>query len=172
MRPNLPDPPKPLEDEARWWSLLEERFGLRQDMFPDFMLYAPNQRALSLIARDHALPTQPAPMSAGLPFLHTNMKYPKLTTGATLAIGHLATRNVLELEPAQVDAFFRREPVTPTSEQEAGLEGPGYVIARHQGITLGLGLYLREPYVKVASMFPKSLANGPERSAFLNAKEP
>ncbi len=45
------------------------------------------------------------------------------------------------------------------------------MILRHEGITAGLGLYLLEDQPKVASMFPKSLANGPERSAFLNAEE-
>lgn len=170
MSYNLPEPPSPLEDEERWWSLLEGRFGLRQDMLPGFMLYAPNQRSLSLISKDHALPTAPPPLSAGLPFLRTNMKFPKMTTGATLAVGHLATRNVVNATRDQVDNYFRRQPFTPTPEQCEALDGVGYVIVRHEGVTAGLGLYLVEEEPKVASMFPKSLANGPERSAFLNGQ--
>lgn len=155
-------------DPSPWLELLEERFAIPPSAFDDYLMHRPNTKCIHVVARGHEPPLRPEPASIGLPFLRTKMRYPKMTTAATMAFGHLARRHVVALEEAQLDEYLSRQLVELTPAQEAGLGSRGYVIARYQGLSLGQGLYYptdaRGP-ARLISMFPGALANNTERRA-------
>jgi NOL1/NOP2/fmu family ribosome biogenesis protein len=103
-----------------------------------------------------------------MPFMRLNMQFPKLTTAATLAFGHLAKRNVIEVTEEQLDAYLSRRPFFPTPGQLTEDASTGYVVLTFEGITVGLGLFYTatdERGGKVESLYPKSQANRADRSA-------
>jgi NOL1/NOP2/fmu family ribosome biogenesis protein len=90
-------------------------------------------------------------------FMRTDGKYPKLTTSAALQFGHLAVKNVINLEPEQVQAFMARQDFEIDVVQVQNVSGTGYVVLRYQEIVVGLGVY-REHLNLVESLFPKGWA--------------
>jgi len=159
-----------LTAEGEHWAEVRGWFGLGEGASwgDDGRIYRANTRLLSLVHTPHAPPTKPVPLSMGMPFLRTNMAFPKLTTPATMVVGGEATRNVVDVDTAQANAYLRRAIFHPSEEQLERCAPKGYVVVRHEGIALGLGM--RRPGEedapdRVESLFPKALATRGERDA-------
>ncbi len=158
-----------LDDADEWLALLEQRFGIDPEVFADYVVFRANTHTLGIVTRDHQPPRTPPVASMGLPFMHTNMRFPKLTTGAALTFGHHATHNRVAIDADQLDRYLSRRDIRPTAAQREMMDGTGYVMIEHDGVILGLGLYL--PGVdttdapRLKSLYPKSLANNDSRSA-------
>ncbi|MEM9557130.1 MAG: hypothetical protein AAGC60_22925 [Acidobacteriota bacterium] len=123
------------------YGILEERFGIPRSTFEPYMLFRPNRRALWICRRDLLLPERPEPHAVGFPFFYINMRFPRPTTAAIVRFGHLATRNVVELEDAWVEPFLQRQALEITGATAAAWTGHGYLVARHRGLTLGLSIW-------------------------------
>jgi NOL1/NOP2/fmu family ribosome biogenesis protein len=66
----------------------------------------------------------------------------KPTTNAMQVFGRHATRNVVTLTAEQAEAFIHGETIVlPAPETADPAIEDGYVIVRHAGFTLGVGLY-------------------------------
>ncbi len=124
---------------APYFADIETRFGIPASAFDDYLVLRPNAKCLALVARGLLLPDGLQSLAFGMPFLYVNMRDPRLTTAAAVKFGSLATRNVVDLDDAQTERFVTRHELALTREQEAQLTGPGYVLARHCGMVLGLG---------------------------------
>lgn len=128
-------------DPEPWLKHLEERYGIAREHFAPYLLFRTSGQHVTVVARDHAPPTHPEAQNIGIRLLRTHMRFPKLTTDAAMIFGRHATRNVIEVDADQAEAFMARETFAPSSEQTASCTGTGYVIVRHDGIVLGVGLF-------------------------------
>ncbi len=141
-------------DPAPWYTLLKDRFGIPPETFAGFLVVRPNKKHIALVPDDHAPPRQLEAVTMGLFFLKTNLKFPKLKTGAAQLFGHAATRNVVQMDRAQAEAYLGQQDVYVSEAQAAHCTGRGYVLVRHEELTLGVGFY--EPTEqRVRSLFPK-----------------
>lgn len=139
-------------------SQIEERFGIAADSFDDFVVFRPNSKWLALVNRDLQLPQRPAVMGLGMPFLYPDMRYPRLTTAAAIRFGHLASRNVIDLDDiATLRDFIDLQVVTFDPQDHPSITGPGHLLVRHRGLILGLGNCRRDtPQWTLLAMVPKA----------------
>ena len=140
-----------------WMELVEERFGVGRKAFSGWRFHQPNRKYLFVTPRDHERISVPEPVSDGLPFIRTSLRYPKLTTAAARIIGPKASKNVVPATVEQTEAFVSREEFVLNNAQAANLTGTGYVLVTHRGMVLGVGIYFENGF-RVTSMFPKVLA--------------
>ena len=153
--------PEWVVDPSPWLRVLEERFGIPPEAFADYTFLRTGKQGIRIVSRDHRPPLRPAPDAVGMLFMHTKGRFPKWTTAAVLTFGHLATRNVVEVTRRQLEAYLRREDISLGREQAAACSGRGYVVLRHQGVTVGLGLFHPDNGGgTVASLFPKGWMRG------------
>ena len=150
--------PDPSDVEAAL-SLVAERFGIGQAAFEGLSVVRISRKYLSIVAADHKLPRRPPAESVGVPFLRTNLRFPKPTTAAVLLLGRHATRNVISLTRDQAEAYVRRTGFSVPADQAVHCTGKGYVIVRHRDLLLGLGFYdgERTPGV-LRSLYPRAWA--------------
>lgn len=134
------------------------RFGLSPDAAAA-MPYQQGRRRAYLVNKAHQPPAHPAPDATGLLLAKTAVKYPKLSTAAAMLLGHAATRNFIDVDAAQAGAYLNRQQFAVTAVQTAACQGQGYVLVRHQGFTLGVGVFF-PPQGLVASLFPKAWSPG------------
>jgi NOL1/NOP2/sun family putative RNA methylase len=152
-----PAPPEPIacsltaDGDAHWVGALAEHYGLPDTLWSRYRIHRQTRRGLHLAAADHEPPVAPAPQGSGLFFHRTNVRPPKLTTGGALLLGPHATRNRLDLDPAQRDAYLRRQEQTPSPGQTGDCR-PGQVLVRHRGVTLGVAVLHRSGTLQ--SLFP------------------
>lgn len=158
-------------DPAPWITLLHDRFGMDEEALRAYIWHQPNSQLISLLTRSHQPPSRPAPISMGLPFIRTTLRFPKMTTGGTLLVGPLATRHVIDLDEPQLNAYYSRQTyIALRPEQTICCESMGYVIVKFEGIVLGQGFYRpastqgEEP-ANFDSFYPKAFANHAQRSA-------
>lgn len=137
---------------------IEERFGIAAKGFEDFVVFRPNSKWLALVNRDLELPQRPAIVGLGMPFLYPDMRYPRFTTAAAIRFGHLASRNIIDLEDAEVVRRFvglQEIPFDPLDHP--AITGPGHLLVRHRGMILGLGNCRRDtPSWTLLAMLPKT----------------
>ncbi len=149
---------------------LEGRFGLQTALFDAFDLVQTNAKVAALQRRHVSGEVRPAPKIAGLPFVHINMKHPKITTAGAMAFGHLATRNILDLNPSQLHGFLTGQAFDLVPGQGGGGLQRGSVLVRCEDIFLGTGFF--EPGATggglVTSQFPAAW----QRSAACHAMRP
>lgn len=151
----------PPAESADWLHPLSERFGILSTAFADVRLIRRGNRHVHALSADHQAPHAPAPEMLGLPLIRRKSLPLKPTTSAVLRWGRHATRNRLDLSPAQRDAFLRREDCLIEPEQRLDCTGPGYVIVRFAGQVIGLGQLVFErqsPAVRLLSLVPKAWA--------------
>lgn len=74
--------------------------------------------------------------NVGLPILRKMPHHLKPTTAAMQRFGHLATRNIVDLDRARMVQLLRDQ----AYQVEMGLE-PGYVLLRFEAKLLGCGIY-------------------------------
>ena len=140
------------QHDGDWMSTLADYYGLPDQLLPQFRLHRQTRRGLHLAAADHAPPAAPAPQASGLFLYRTNLRPPKLTTAGALLLGPHATQNRLDLTATQRDAYLRREELTPPRAQ-TGNCGPGQVLVRYRGFTLGVAVLHRSGILE--SLFPR-----------------
>lgn len=151
-----------LVDLTPYFRYLEERFGIPPSTFDGYVLVQPSRKKIYIVTAEHRPPTRPCPRTVGLPFLRIYPKFPKLSTAAAQQFGHAATRNVVEADALQAEAFLTRRNFRVCSEQLTCCTGRGYVLVRYQGYTLGVGFLIPgEAGGYVESMLPKSWARDP-----------
>ncbi len=149
----------PEEPAAEWLQPLTERLGIPVEVFQGVSVVKRGNRHVHLLPRDHRLPQAPAPDMLGLPAVRRKSLPLKPTTAAVQLFGHRASRNVLELGDEQLDRYRERRDTGVSERQLASCTGPGYVVVRYQGQTVGLGqlIYEREsPRVWLRSLVPKA----------------
>jgi NOL1/NOP2/fmu family ribosome biogenesis protein len=134
-----------------------DRFGLPEEALEGWVVFRANARRLHLAPADLAVPAPLRPEAVGLPFLHTRMSRPQLTSAAARLLGPWATQNVVELTPEQAAAYEHRIALSLEVDQRAAVTGDGLVLVCHQGITLGLGLARAG---RLSSLVPKRLVPG------------
>lgn len=137
-------------------STLADRFGVPPEILSRYTFFQPNDKAIYATSKVHLPPQQPKPDAVGVLFMKINNRYPKLTTAGAMMVGAHAERNAVELDSAQLEAYVTRQDVQLSVGQCAPVEGYGYVLVRHQGATLGVGLFQPdETGGVVKSMYPK-----------------
>jgi NOL1/NOP2/sun family putative RNA methylase len=155
------------EEATRWLAGLKQRFGIAPASFTNYRFFRRSRQGLHLVAQDHRPPAQPAPDASGFLFIRTSMRYPKLTTAAALAFGRAATRNTVVMGRQQAEAYLSRREVSVTRVQATSCTDTGYVLVRHEGFVLGVGLLWadEEGGGRVRSLYPRAwapkLASGP-----------
>ncbi len=159
-------------DPTPYFRHLEERFGISPSTFDGYVLVQPGRKKVYIVTADHRPPTHPRPRTVGLPFLRIYLKFPKLSTAAAQQFGHAATRNVIDADAAQAEAFLTRRNFQVRPDQLTRCTGRGYVLVRYQGYTLGVGFLIPESEGgRVESMLPQSWARDPNAFS-LTASQP
>ena len=148
------------EEQTRWIRLLQNRFGIPAHALATMRLHRPNRRYVAAVASDHRTIRRPKPASIGMPLIRIGMPHPKLSTAGARLLGGSATRNIARTDVAQVNAYRMRKDFVLRADQQAGLSDDGYVLIEHEGVVLGLGLYL-EHSKRIRSLLPSSLVQGP-----------
>ncbi|NEX16561.1 MAG: RNA methyltransferase [Halochromatium sp.] len=138
-------------DDDHWLQGLTEHYGLPAAALAGYRLHRQTRRGLHLMAADHRPPAAPSPQGSGLFAYRTNIRPPKLTTGAALLLGAAATRQTLELSAEQRDRYLRRELMHPSPEQIVDCR-PGQLILRYRGFPLGVAVLHRSGDLE--SLFP------------------
>lgn len=115
-------------------TFLEERFGVSRKVFDDVHLYRRNSKSYAFIAKDLDQPQAPTAVPAGVPIFRTKSRSPRLFHSGTVEFLGGATKNVVDLSRAQLQAFIDHGEVDLTPEQEALCNGPGYALLRYGGI--------------------------------------
>lgn len=136
---------------------LAERFGLTAKRLVPYILVRQSARRIYALAPDHHPPVAPRPDASGLLFMKTRLKYPKLSTAAAQVFGSAASHNYIDTDQAQIEAYVNRQSFPVSARQTQTCTGVGYVLVRHQGFTLGVGLYRPDQAGGgvVESMYPK-----------------
>ena len=145
-----------LDDAARMFHILSERFGIDPTAFSDLQLLIKSRRDIYGVAADHR-PPQMTKCISGLPLFHMHFQYPKLTTSCAASFGPTAGRNVIDASSSQLQAYLARKPFILKKDQARACDGSGYVLMRYHNAVLGVGFYDQNQDV-VASLFPKSMA--------------
>jgi 16S rRNA C967 or C1407 C5-methylase (RsmB/RsmF family)/NOL1/NOP2/fmu family ribosome biogenesis protein len=145
------------EERQPWLTLLSDHFGINPARFDEYAIFRESKRGVYIANRDQQPPQKPKPDAVGMLFMHTQGKYPKLTSPAAMQFGRAATRNVIDLEPEQAGAFMNREDFGITAVQSSHTTGTGYVILRYHSFPLGVGVH-RPAQGKVESLYPKGWA--------------
>ncbi|TVQ86055.1 MAG: RNA methyltransferase [Chromatiaceae bacterium] len=131
---------------------LAAHYGLAAALASGYRIQRQTRRGLHLMAADHCPPAAPPAQGSGLFFHRTNTRPPKLTTAGALRLGAHATRQCLDLDRVQRDAYLRREQQTPTAAQTRDCH-PGQVLVRYQGYPLGVAILHRSGTLE--SLFPR-----------------
>ena len=138
--------------------IISERFGIAPDVFSKYVLFKPGTRGAYLVNRENCPPTMPEPDAVGMLFMKTRVRYPKLSTAASMLLGPNATRNLIELDLRQTHAYLNRQTIGVSAEQARHCTGKGYVLLKHRGFVLGVGVFWPDEDNQggtVESMFPK-----------------
>lgn len=136
--PYVPDAP-PIS--PRHLEMLTAHFGFPSHLLSGLTLFQKNRDRVYLVAADHQPPQSPKPDASGMYFLNTSMRYPKLSTAAAMAFGPAATRNIIDLDETQAEAYLHRQHVQASAAQSQSVTGMGYVFVRYRGYVLGVGLF-------------------------------
>ncbi len=146
-------------DATPYLEILEQRFGIPRETFAGHLVFRPNRKHLAIADRRLQVPAGAEPMAIGMPFLYVRMRNPRLTSGAAVAFGAAARRNVVDLDDAEVDTFVDRRQFVLRPEEAAKCSGPGWVLARYRGVVVGLGRATAgEEGLVVEGMVPRSWA--------------
>ena len=137
---------------------LETRFALTPERFDGVRFHAAGDH-IHAVGTDHQPPSHPRPAASGVPVTRRGARWAKPTTAAALMAGDAATRNRVDLDRAQVDAYHARRPLQPRPDQLTTCDGRGHVLLHHAGRCLGTG-FLRpasgDGPAEIDSHFPRA----------------
>lgn len=144
-------------DVANELQQIEDRFGIAAATFDDYVIFRPNSKWLAIADRDLQLPQRPELSGLGMPFLYPKMRYPRMTTSAIIRFGHLASRNVIDLDDDVIRPFVHLETLPLRIDVHPLITGPGHLIARYRGMILGLAnCRAGDPDWTLLAMLPKT----------------
>ena len=134
------------EEVLDWWN---DRFDVSPETFDGLSFWEKGAGKVWVFAGESPSPT--GVEGLGMTFLRTRQEHWKPTTVATQRFGHRATKNVVDLSPAEAARFADGE------DQELDWDGDwGYLIATREvageRAPLGVGLYL---HGELRSVVPK-----------------
>lgn len=149
-------------DPAPYLAVLESRFGMDPAWFTArYRFFEGGRKYVYVVSRAHAVPPGPEIAFSGIKLMRIAMKVPKLTTEAAVAVGHLATRNYVELSRPDAGRYLAREDITLDPQASAACTAPGYALVRLGPVTIGTA-YLEpadagsaQPAYRLRSWFPK-----------------
>lgn len=124
-----------------YFGLVEERFGVPPEIFDPYLAFQPNSKNLWIVRRDLEVPVRPEPHTLGMPFFYVNMRFPRPTSAAAVFLGRHATKNVYDASDDDLPSLIHRREIPLDAEAAAEIDGRGYVLLRHRGLSLGLGFY-------------------------------
>ncbi|MEM7233303.1 MAG: RsmB/NOP family class I SAM-dependent RNA methyltransferase [Planctomycetota bacterium] len=141
--PEIPaDEELPLDEDAeRGVQYVHEWFGIPRDTMESKRVFCGRKGGYYFVSKEHRPPKIPAPDAIGLYAINTSLVFPKLSTGAALAVGHLASRNFVELDATQLIAYVERKKFPLSADATSSMRGRGYAVVRRRGKTIGLGFY-------------------------------
>ncbi len=140
----------PAPEVARW---LLEWHAIPPHALSGIIPHRRTGRGLHFAPVDHRPPKRPKPELLGLILLRTTTRPPKISTEGASLLGHLATRQLVDLKEGQLAPYLGRETFPLAEEQWRELE-EGYVIVRYRGFGLGTGRF-RKADRRLCSLFPK-----------------
>ena len=151
----LPQTPADREVEGRasraevldWF---EERFGIEPEVLAEYTFWEKGAGKIWIFNGEAIDPSEVE--AIGMTFLRTRQEHWKPTGRAVSRFGAHATKNVIELDPAQAATFAAGE-----DQDLPEWDGDwGYLIATHEvageSVPIGVGLYL---YDELRSVVPK-----------------
>jgi len=131
-------------------------FGFPEHSFNNLHIFRSGRR-LKLISNDHQRSELKCIRASGLTLTKDKAKIPKFSTEATLAFGHFATRNAIEIEANSRMDYLARKTLILLPKQIKNCGDNGYVIVRSSGIALGIGILKRhKDGGTLKSLFPKN----------------
>ena len=126
-----------LDERDQVLSFWEERFGIPKETFEPYLLLSTAKNYWLFINPPDLRSLQGLRVqTVGLLFTRRVSRWLKPTSTALQRFGHLASKNIVELSPSELDRL-RREKRIP---YQVDLE-EGYVIIKCEGKVWGCGLY-------------------------------
>jgi len=150
--------PQPAAGKAAVLQTLAQRFGLPPDTFAPYRIFKQNAKRVALVNQGHRPPVAPQPDASGISFVKTQMRYPKPSTAAAMIFGPEAQQNYIDLDRTQAERYLARQNVEVLERQTEMCTGTGYLLVRHGGFVLGVGMYYPADTGSgglIRSMFPK-----------------
>ncbi|AEH45633.1 hypothetical protein Thein_1777 [Thermodesulfatator indicus DSM 15286] len=146
---------KKIHKEAKWprvtsfeerdevLSFWEERFGIPKNAFSGYLLLSTSKNYWLFVEPPEIKPLQGLKVqTVGLLFTRRVSRWLKPTSTALQRFGHLATKNIIDLTPAELDRLRREKKISFSAQIEEG-----YVILRCEQKVWGCGLYAKESLI-------------------------
>ncbi len=131
------------------FSYLEERFGLKRELFDGFEFLEESKGRVFMATKEAAYMAKVVtPVTLGLLFCRINGSI-KISGNITQLFGKHATKSIVQLTEDQAKKFIEGEDLKIESPDC----GNGYVIVKYKDYSLGVGL-LKEGEIK--NMLPKA----------------
>ncbi len=126
-----------LEERERVFSFWEERFGIPKEAFSGYSLLSTSKNYWLFVEPPEFKPLQGLRVqTVGLLFTRKVSRFLKPTSTALQRFGHLASKNIVDLSPAELDRLRRERKLAYQADLSEG-----YVIIRCEGRVWGCGLY-------------------------------
>ena len=134
-----------------------DRFGIPPSVFANHYLFRRRQ-TVWLFTKDDRLSALASLRveTVGVPILRWVKEHLKPTSAALQLFGKYVSKNIVSLDPVQLDELVEKRKVKgefPVS--------PGYVLIKTEGVSIGCGLYLPD---RLISQFPRHMFTSPTSS--------
>ncbi len=127
-----------LEERDKVLSFWEERFGIPKTAFDGYVLLSTSKNYWLFVEPPDFKPLQGLRVqTVGLLFTRRVSRFLKPTSTALQRFGSLATKNIVELSPAELDRLRRQRKMSYQADLSEG-----YVIIKCAGKVWGCGLYV------------------------------
>lgn len=144
---------------------IQQHFGFAPAVFAAYK-YHSTGRGCYMLCADHALLHGLRHDASGMLLVKSGTRFPKLSTTAAMLLGQYATRQIIILNQAQIEAYIRQRPLQVARSQLLECGRGGYVLIRYRELNLGLGLIKTaqlesgQPLIDLSSLFPQSWQGG------------
>ena len=123
--------------------LLEQnlsRYGITMDLLDTYRFDTHRRKYISIYRTPEGFDADKS-ISVGIPFLRFRMAHPKLTTAGAMLIGHLASKNIVDLDADEAIDFLQCNLIKINEDSTIDCDEKGFVITRCDGVILGVGFY-------------------------------
>lgn len=134
-----------------------DQFGIPEVVFNGLHAVPERRKYIQAIAADLAPPPASTRQQVGIPAVGVQSRPPKPTTAIAMALGHRATRRVIDVDATEASAYLQRRAFALEPERRAKVDPECYVLVRYRGWVLGVGVFKRG---RVISLFPKGWVTG------------
>lgn len=141
-----------------WKSMLFHHFGTPQALLEEYRVFPIGGHTLNIDRLCHTIPDRMEIEGSGIPFIRTKSVVPRLTTAGAMLIGSSATKNVVQCDRTQAEAYLSRKTIRLPESQVRTCTGAGHVIVRFENVSLGTGFFrpLPDGGGELESLYPKS----------------